>query len=274
MEELMVRIAAIQMAVGPLMMENYLHSIRMMERAAAGGAKMVCLPEGHLSQYIPQYPDKKMEEFAIPLDSEVIRGYQEKCRQLHVIGSISPSLILNGKVYSTDVLIDENGEILTVAKKNHIVQTAHFYEQDYYTPGDDDEPFKVVDTSIGRIGIIICYDRHYPESFRTMALKNADFVVIPAGNEKAEPVDVFEWEIRIGAFTNCLNCVMVNRVGIEGNMDFCGRSMFANTKGMAIAVADDSEQILYADLDLEHAAEQKKQCNYLKLRRPDVFMFR
>lgn len=270
----MVRIAAIQLRVGLDMEENFKRSIRFMEKAAEGGAKLVCFPEGHLSQYAPQYPNLNTEDFAIPLDHPFIRGYQEKCRELGIIASISPSLELNGKIYPTDVIIDENGEILTIAKKNHIVQTPHFYEQDYYEAGDDAEPFKVVETSIGKLGIIVCFDRHYPESYRTMALMGADLAIIPVGNEKAEPADIFEWENRIGAFANALNVVMINRVGLEGAMDFCGRSLFVNARGMASAMADDTEQILYCDMNLEETAEIRKNLNYLKLRRPDVFTYR
>ena len=269
----MVRIAAIQMCAGPDMEENFRQSLRFMEKAAEGGARLVCFPEGHLTRYAPQYPNLNTEDFAIGLDHPFIREYQEKCRELRIIASISPSLKLDGKVYPVDMILDENGEILTIAKKNHIVQTPHFYEQDYYEAGDDEEPFKVVDTSVGRLGIIVCFDRHYPESYRTMALKGADLAIIPVGNEKAEPADIYEWENRIGAFANALNVVMINRVGREGSMDFCGRSLFVNAKGMAVAQADDTEQILYCDMNLEETAETRKNLSYLQLRRADVFTY-
>ena len=77
----------------------------------------------------------------------------------------------------------------------HIAQNKNFYEQDYYTPAKDE--FKVFSTPFGKIGIVICFDRHLPENIRTCALKGADLVIVPTANTKAEPMELFEWEIRV-----------------------------------------------------------------------------
>ena len=163
----------------------------------------------------------------------------------------------------------KEGEILGITKKNHIVYAPHFYEKDYFTPGD--EGFPVFDTSIGKVAQIVCFDRHFPESFRTCALKGADFVVTGVANEKIEPCEVFRWEILIPAFQNSMNCLMVNRVGVEGNMDFCGESVFAAHDGTVAAIADDSECLLTADLDFDAARKLREEKQYLSLRRPEVF---
>jgi len=167
------------------------------------------------------------------------------------------------------MLISEEGEILGITRKNHIVYAPHFYESDYFTQGDEGIP--VFDTSIGRVGQIVCFDRHFPESFRTCALKGADFIVTAVANEKIEPCEVFKWEILIPAFQNSVNCLMVNRVGVEGAMDFCGESVFAAPDGTVVAIADDRECILTADLDFERAKELREAKQYLSLRRPEVF---
>ncbi|MDO5115103.1 MAG: carbon-nitrogen hydrolase family protein [Synergistaceae bacterium] len=265
----MVNVAAIQMDVWEDMESNYQRSLAFMEQAAARGAQVTAFPEGHLSRYIAQYPGLDAQKYAITMDHPYIKGFCDAAKKLHMITSISPSLLIDGKIYSSNVLISEEGEILASVAKNHIVRTEHFYEQDYYTPGNDG--FQVVNTSVGRIGIVVCYDRHYPESYRTCALKNADFVITPAGNEKAEPADIFEWEIRINAFANSMYILMVNRTGLEGQMDFCGRSIFASPRGFVVSQADDTEQILMAQLDLDKIDEIRTNANYMKLRRPEVF---
>ena len=265
----MVRIAAAQMQVSESMEKNYQKSLRMIEEAAANGAKMVCFPEGQLTHYIPQYKGLKTEDFAIGLDHPYVQGFCDKCRDCSIIGVISLSLVMDGKTYPCMLLIDENGKILEITKKKHIVYAYHFYEQDYYTPAEDG--FRVVDTSIGKVAMIVCFDRHFPESWRTCALKGADFVVTAVANEKIEPNEVFQWEIRIPAFQSSMHTLSVNRVGVEGIMDFCGESVFCGPHGNVIAIGDDTEQIVYADLDFDEARAVREEKQYMKLRRPEVF---
>jgi len=186
-----------------------------------------------------------------------------------VLVHISGPVRIGEKIFSGACLINEHGQIVSVSTKKHIVRTDHFYEQDYYAPGDGG--FEAAETSIGKIGTVVCFDRHYPESYRDLALKGADLIVIPVGNETEEPQDIFEWEIRIGAFASSVNVLMCNRVGREGKMDFSGNSLFAGPDGQVIARADGTEQILLADLDLENTAKKRAENNYMKLRRPEVF---
>ena len=110
----------------------------------------------------------------------------------------------------------------------HIAQAEQFYEQDYYTPSD--EGFKVFDTEFGKIGIVVCFDRHYPESIRTEVLRGADLILIPTVNTKAEPSLMFEWELRVQAFQNSVILAMCNRVGPEGNMCFSGESIVVDAR--------------------------------------------
>ena len=265
----MVKVAAAQIRIGENMEENYQKALCFIREAAKQGAKFICFPEGQLSQYIPQYKGLKAESYAITLDHPYIKGFCDICRQEGIIASIGLCLEIDEKVFATNIIISENGEILGIGKKNHIVQTEHFYEQDYFTEGD--EGFKVVNTSIGRIGIIVCFDRHYPESYLSCVLKGADFIVVPVANEKIEPSDVFQWEIRIAAFQNSVNLVMCNRVGLEGHMDFSGESVFVNPDGSIAALAGDTEQLLFVELDMEKATELRKKKQYIPLRRKEVF---
>lgn len=265
----MTRIAIAQMAMTEAMEPNYRKSIDFIQKAAAGGAALICFPEGQLGYYIPQYEGLKVEDFALPLDHGYIQGLQQACRDNHIIGVFGLNLMIDGAVYPSMVTVSETGDLLDVTTKKHIVHAYHFYEQDYFTPGKDG--FHVVDTSIGKIGTIVCFDRHFPESFRTLALKGADLVLTGVANEKIEPCEVFQWELRIPAFQNSMYTVMANRVGREGIMDFCGESVVAGPAGNVLVVGDDQEGLLYADVDFAYAHKVREEKQYLKLRRSDVF---
>jgi N-carbamoylputrescine amidase len=149
----------------------------------------------------------------------------------------------------------------------HIVQMPQFYEQDYYTPSDSG--FQVYETSKGRVGVVICFDRHYPESIRSCALKGAQLVVIPTANVKGEPLEFFEWELKVAAVQSGLFIAMCNRVGLEHEMDFCGQSVLVDPNGVVVARADDTEQILYAAVDLGLIPKAREARPYLRLRRPE-----
>lgn len=151
----------------------------------------------------------------------------------------------------------------------HVAQAEKFYEQDYYTPAEDG--FHVFDTEYGKIGIVVCFDRHYPESIRTEVLKGADLIVIPTVNTKAEPSEMFEWELRVQAFQNSVITAMCNRVGSEGEMVFSGESIVVDANGQVLAKAGDEETILYVDVDPEQAKKIRNSRPYTQLRRPEWY---
>lgn len=157
-----------------------------------------------------------------------------------------------------------------VQKMVHVAQADKFFEQDYYTPADDG--FKVFEMEFGKIGLVICFDRHYPESIRTEALMGADLILIPTVNTKAEPSEMFEWELRVQAFHNRVFIAMCNRVGMEGEMDFSGESIIVDANGNTVLKADDREQILYADIDLAQSCEIRGRRPYTNLRRKELYV--
>lgn len=265
----MVRIACAQLRLGKDQEENYQKALDYLHRAKVAGAQLVCFPEGQLMEYIPQYAGLSKDNIAIPLTDRHIEGFRQACREEGIIGVFSLVLTWEGKIYPTMMIVDETGEIKAIVRKNHIVRAPHFYEQDYFTPGDDG--FVVVPTSAGNIGLIVCFDRHYPESFRTLALKGADLVITAVANETAEPLDVFQWEIRIPAFQNSFYAVMVNRTGQEGVMEFCGQSIVAGPDGSVVALAGADEELLLADLDYETSRRLRDEKQYLPLRRKEAF---
>ena len=245
----MVRVAAAQMRVSEHMEENYQKSLRLIREASEAGAQMVCFPEGQLTHYIPQYQGLKSESFAIGLDHPYVRGFRDACRENRILASVALNLDMDGKVYPSMMLIDEQGEVLGVTKKNHIVYAPHFYEQDYFAPGGGG--FPVFETSIGRVAQIVCFDRHFPESWRTCALKGVDFIVTAVANEKIEPCEVFQWEIRIPAFQNSVHCLMVNRESTNQMIQFGG----VQVRPGDIVIGDDTGVVVVPDSVAERVAE-------------------
>ena len=138
----------------------------------------------------------------------------------------------------------------------HIAQAPLFYEQDYYTPSDDG--FHVYDAEGMKTGIVVCFDRHYPESIRTEALLGAELILIPTANVKSEPMEMFEQEIRVQAYQNCCYIAMCNRVGKEAD-------------GNIIAKAGAEEELLIAELNPEKARAARRQRPYLNLRRAEFY---
>ena len=119
--------------------------------------------------------------------------------------------------------------------------------------------------------MVVCFDRHYPESIRTSALKGAELVLVPTANTKDEPSELFQWEVKIQAFQNSAYVAMCNRVGFEGQMDFCGESIVADYNGDTIALAGNEETLLFAEVDLPAAAAARQRKPYTSLRRPALY---
>ena len=151
----------------------------------------------------------------------------------------------------------------------HVAQCENFYEQDYYTPSE--EGFQVFDTPLGRIGIVVCFDRHYPESVRTQVLRGAELIIIPTANTKAEPSEMFQWEIRVQSFQNSVNIAMCNRVGTEEQMDFSGESVIVDYNGNIVACAGAEEQLLITDINLSGSTKVRGQKPYTRYRRPLLY---
>jgi predicted amidohydrolase len=151
----------------------------------------------------------------------------------------------------------------------HIAQAEQFYEQDYYAPSDTG--FQVFHTEWGKIGIVVCFDRHYPESIRTESLMGAELILIPTVNTKSEPLEMFQWEVRVQAFQNSVAIAMCNRVGTEGQMEFAGESIVTDANGNVVTMADDTEQLLMAEIDLQEASEIRSKKPYTTLRRTELY---
>lgn len=265
-----MKIALYQMKNNGSIRENLQASIQVIKEAASQHADLILFPEVQLTEFFPQYPGQDVSGYQISPDSEIVKAFCNAARENRIM--VVPNLYWyeNKNAYDASLLIQKDGTIAGLQKMVHIAQANQFFEQDYYTPSDDG--FKVFDTEYGKIGIVVCFDRHYPESIRTEALMGADLILIPTVNTKVEPSEMFEWELKVQAFQNSVFIAMCNRVGAEGNMDFSGESVLIDPNGTTILKADDQEQILYADLELSLAGDVRKQRPYTTLRRTDFYL--
>lgn len=264
-----MRIALAQMKNAGNMRENLNKSIGLIKEAAENRADLILFPEVQFTEFFPQYAGQNAEKYRLKLDSEEVKRLQAASREHSILSVPNIYLEENGKAYDASLLIGADGEIKGIQKMVHIAQAKQFYEQDYYTPADDG--FKVFDTEYGKIGIVVCFDRHYPESIRTEALMGAELVLIPTVNTKAEPSEMFEWELRVQAFQNSVAIAMCNRVGREGEMEFSGESMAVDANGARIVKAGDEEQLVYVELDLSASEKIRKNRPYTGLRRREFY---
>ncbi len=265
-----MRLALVQMPNYGSIETNLYKSLRAVETAAKQEADLVLFPEVQLTEFFPQYSGQDVRKYAVTIEGEIVKKFCDICRQNKIAAVPNLYLLEKGRTYDASIFIDKNGEIKGTQKMVHIAQAEQFYEQDYYTPSD--EGFRVFETEFGKIGIVVCFDRHYPESIRTETLQGADLILIPTVNTKAEPSLMFEWELRVQAFQNSVILAMCNRVGTEGNMCFSGESIVIDAKGDVLAKADDTEQTLYVDIDMQEALQIRNAKPYTQLRRTEFYL--
>lgn len=264
-----MKIALAQMKMENTMKENLRKSIQLIELAASNKADLIFFPEIQLSPFFPQYENKDAGQFLLTLDHEYIKEIKSTCSKHKIMSSPNIYIQENGMNYDASLFISEKGEIKGISKMVHIMQSQYFYEKDYYMPSDDG--FKVYDTPFGKIGIVICFDRHIPESIRSCVALGADLILIPTANVEGEPLEMFEWELRVQAMQSSVYIAMCNRVGKEDNMNFVGQSIIADPNGDVVVKANNVEQILYAEINLEQSSIVRNEKTYFSLRRPECY---
>ena len=177
----------------------------------------------------------------------------------------------DGRKYDSSPVFDSDGTLLGVTRMIHITEYACFHEQGYYAEGDRGAP--VYDTAVGKIGVAICYDRHYPEYMRRLGELGAELVVIPqAGSVGEWPEGLYEAEVRVAAFQNGYFAALCNRVGEEERLTFAGESFVVDPEGTVVArAAELEESILYADVDLDRCATSTARRLFWRDRRPELY---
>lgn len=162
-----MRIALAQIKNAGTVKDNLDKSIECIKEASENNADLILFPEVQLTEFFPQYKGQDVSQYRLKLDSKEVKMLQSASKRYNII-SVPNIYLEEEKNYDASLLIGKDGEIKGIQKMVHIAQARQFYEQDYYTPSND--RFKVFDTEYGKIGIVICFDRHYPESIRTEAL--------------------------------------------------------------------------------------------------------
>ena len=243
-----------------------------LEEAAAHGANLVVYPELAFTPFFPQHragPD--VQSLAESVPGPTTEAFQEAAQRLGVVVVLNLYERDGDRAYDTSPVINADGSLLGKTRMMHITDYDGFHEQGYYAPGDTGAP--VYDTAAGRLGVAICYDRHYPEYLRSLALGGADLVVVPqAGTVGEWPDGLYEAELRVAAFQNGYFMALANRVGEEERLTFAGESFVTDPFGRIIAQAPSGQEtILYADLDLSRCAEAPARRLFLKDRRPEAY---
>lgn len=249
---------------------NLKKSLWAIGEAAKNRADLILFPEVQLTEFFPQFPGRDVSGYRIALDSDEVRAFCTAAARHRMM--VVPNLYLkvDGRAYDASLFIGRDGRIQGVQKMVHVAQVSGFYERDYYAPSDDG--FQVFDTEMGKVGIVVCFDRHYPESIRTEALLGADLILIPTVNTKAEPSEIFAWEVRVQAFQNSVAVAMCNRVGTEGKMEFSGESSVCDASGNLLLQSDDRERLLFVDVDLKASRKIREKRPYTQLRRKEFYL--
>jgi len=252
--------------------DNLTRGVKALEEAASQGARLIAYPELSFNFFLPQYPcTPECLDFAEPVPGPTTELFSKKAKDLQVVIVLNLYEKEGDKTFDTSPVINADGKIVGKTRMIHIVDAPGFREKGYYTPGNLGAG--VFDTAVGRIGIAICYDRHFPEYMRALALKGAELVVVPqAGAIDEWPSGIFEAELQVAAFQNGYFAALVNRVGREDLVTFAGESFVSDPEGRIIARASKGkDQILYADIDLRQTRNCSAQKHFLLDRRPDVY---
>lgn len=268
-----LRIALAQLASGPSRGENLARALAAMQSARRAGAELVAFPEVVLDRFFPQRADdREALSLAEPIPGPTTDLIAGLARELGI------AVVFNlyemdgeGRRFDSSPVFDADGRLLGVTRMLHITDYEGFHEQSYYRPGDRGMP--VYETRAGRVGVAICYDRHYPEVMRALGLGGAELVVIPqAGTTGEWPEGMFEAEVRTAAFQNGYFAALCNRVGEEERLTFAGESFVVDPEGRLVARARSGEEdLLLCDLDLALCERSTARRLFWKHRRPELY---
>ncbi len=251
---------------------NVERGLRAVDEAAAAGAGLICFAELAFERFYPQRPaTAQATALAEPVPGPIVEAFIRKARERRVVIVLNLYERDGDRSFDCSPVIDTDGRLLGRTRMVHITDYTGFYEQGYYTPGDTGVP--VYDTRVGRIGVAICYDRHYPEYMRGLAVNGADLVVVPQAGAVGEwPEGLYEAEMRVAAFQNGYYVALCNRVGREEHLTFAGESFVCDFDGVVIARAPQgAETILYADIELERTACSHARRLFFRDRRPELY---
>lgn len=267
-----MRLALVQQPATDDLDDNLARGLAAFERAADAGADLVATAELAFTPFYPQRhatPQALAKAESIP--GPTVEAFQERCAARGVVAVLNLFELDGDRTFDTSPVIDADGTLLGRTRMVHITDYEAFHEQGYYAPGDTGLP--VYETAAGRVGVAICYDRHYPEVMRTLALGGAEVVVVPqAGSVGEWPDGLYEAEMQVAAFQNGYFTALVNRVGEEERLTFAGESFVCAPDGRVVARAGTgTEEVLLADVDLDAVRQSHARRLFLRDRRPDLY---
>lgn len=268
----MTRIALAQLASSPDREANLAKALAALAAAKAAGAELVAFPEVVLDRFFPCRPDDRAAlSRAEPVPGPTTERLAARARELGLVVVFNLYEEEGGRRFDSSPVIDADGTLLGVTRMLHITDYEGFHEQSYYHPGDRGLP--VYDTRAGRVGVAICYDRHYPEVMRALGTAGAELVVIPqAGTTGEWPEGMYEAEVRAAAFQNGYFAALCNRVGDEGRLRFSGESFVVDPEGRILARGRSGEEdLVLCDLDLAACHRSTARRLFWRHRRPELY---
>jgi N-carbamoylputrescine amidase len=268
-------------------LENWQKSAEQVRQLAAQGCQCILLQELHSTLYFCQTEDVNQFDLAEPIPGEASAFFGALAKECNVV--LVASLFERrapGLYHNTAVVFDKSDEIAGIYRKMHIPDDPGFYEKFYFTPGD--LGFEPIQTSIGKLGVLVCWDQWYPEAARLMAMAGAEILFYPTaiGWDESDTLDEQQrqqgaWEIiqRAHAVANSVPVIVANRTGFEaspnqadGGIKFWGHSFIAGPQGEILAMAsDDKEQTLMVELDMHKSEHIKRIWPYFRDRRIDAY---
>jgi N-carbamoylputrescine amidase len=267
-----MKIALIQQSAATDREANRAKGLSALEKAAEKGAQLVCYAELAFEPFYPQKPASgDTAGLAEPIPGPTTDAFASAAARLGVAVVLNLFELDGTATFDSSPVIGPDGQLLGKTRMVHVPDYACFHERGYYTPGDRGAP--VYETGHARVGVAICYDRHYPEYMRALALAGAEVVVVPqAGAVDEWPDGLFEAEMRTAAFQNGFFTALCNRVGNEAKLKFAGESFVCDPEGEVIArAARGSEEMLLCDLDLDLVKRSAARRLFLPDRRPELY---
>ena len=282
-----MRVALVQQSNSSDREANLATSLRGIAEAAGQGAELVLLQELHAGLYFCQTEDADVFDQAEALDGPTVTTLAEQARKhgIVIVGSIFERRAA-GIYHNTAVVLERDGSVAGIYRKMHIPDDPGYYEKFYFTPGD--LGFEPIDTSVGRLGVLVCWDQWYPEAARLMALAGAELLLYPTAigwhpeepeDEHARQIDAWRLVQRGHAVANGLPLLACNRVGPEpdptgalADAQFWGASFVCGPQGELLAEAPtDAPCVLMADIDMQRSERVRRMWPFLRDRRIDEY---
>ena len=234
------------------------------------GSDVVCLPELFNTIYFPQYEEAGFRDLAETIPGPTTKELATFAKRKSVV-IVCPiyEKTGDGDHFCSAAVIDADGTIAGVTRKNHIPEGELCNEGFYFKSGGQNYP--VHRTKVGKIGILLCYDRHFPEAARLLGLHGAQIVFIPSATP-AGARDTWQLEVRAHAVANGYFAGAANRVGKENKIAYLGNSFFTDPKGNVIAEASEKkEEVVTVEIDMDLIAETRNGWQFYRDRRPETY---